>query len=162
MRGRLIDIGLYAAAAVAAIDQGVKWWLLSFVLNKDRFVPVSPWFNLVLSWNHGVTFGFFNTNPAWHDFLPYIFSGAAFIIVIYLAMWLWRASSIKVALGLGMVIGGAIGNVIDRIRFGAVMDFLDFHYAGYHWYAFNLADSAIVGGVGLLLLDHLVTTRKKG
>ncbi|NTU76503.1 MAG: signal peptidase II [Alphaproteobacteria bacterium] len=159
MRERYVNIGVYLATAVALIDQFSKWWLLHIAMNPPRTIPVTSFFNLVLSWNRGVTFGLFNRDNAW---MSYVFIGAAVIILLLLLAWLMRATSLKVALGLGLVMGGAVGNIVDRIRYSAVLDFLDFHAFGYHWYAFNAADSAIVCGVGLLLLDNLVSNTKKG
>ena len=91
--------------------------------------------------------------------MPYFLTAVAAVILFLLGRWLWRTTSALVAIGLGAIMGGAIGNVIDRLRFGAVVDFLDFHYEHYHWYAFNIADAAIVTGVCLLLLDSLVRGR---
>lgn len=81
---------------------------------------------------------------------------ASLVIVGILLTWMWRSGRLLVASALGLIAGGAIGNIVDRVRFGAVTDFLDFHAGGYHWPAFNLADAAIVCGVALLLLDGLV------
>jgi signal peptidase II len=161
MNHRLINIGLYMAAIAAMADQFSKWWLLNEIMTQvppGTTVRVTPFFNLVLNMNRGVTFGLFNHEQQW---LSYAFAGTAALVLIFLFRWLMRSTSLLAALGLGLVMGGAIGNVIDRLRYGAVVDFLDFHVAGYHWYAFNLADSAIVCGVGLLLIENLVTGAKK-
>lgn len=158
MSDRYLSLGLYAALSVAILDQISKWAVLDFILAGARKVVVTDFFNVVLSWNRGVTFGVFNTPDSWQ---PYVLSAIAGAIVLYLLHWLWRVQTLPSALGIGMVMGGAMGNVIDRFRFGAVMDFLDFHFLGYHWYAFNVADSAIVGGVTLLVIEHFLETRKK-
>jgi signal peptidase II len=150
-------IGFYLMVLVVLCDQLTKWWVLRMVMVPPRTVQETPFLNLVLVWNKGVTFGFLNQLD--HRYVPYILIGVAAVVVILLARWLWRTSSTMVALALGAIMGGAIGNVIDRVRFGAVMDFLDFYYRDYHWYAFNIADAAIVTGVGLLLLDSLVRAR---
>jgi signal peptidase II len=131
-------------------------------MKPPRVVPVTSWFNLVLSWNKGVTFGLFNHVPAWEAWQSYILIAIALVILALLFRWLTQCETLWAALGLGFVMGGAVGNVIDRVRFGAVTDFLDFHIDGWHWYAFNLADSAIVCGICFLALDHLVMARKKG
>jgi signal peptidase II len=89
------------------------------------------------------------------DHAPYLLAGFAVLVAGMLGIWLSRVKAPLPALGLGLVIGGALGNVVDRLRFGAVVDFLYFHYAGWGWPAFNLADSAITVGVALLLLDGL-------
>jgi len=155
-----VSFGAIAAAMVVFADQLSKYLLLEWIMVPPRVVPVNSFFNLVLSWNKGVTFGLFNHGNEWN---PYIFATLAIVIVCFLMVWLVRAASMVEALAIGLVIGGAIGNnMIDRLRFGAVVDFLDFYVAGYHWYAFNIADSAIVCGVGLLLLENVVRGHKKG
>jgi signal peptidase II len=94
-------------------------------------------------------------------FAPWLLSGLALAVVIGLVIWLKRTDQLLTGLGLGLVIGGAAGNVIDRIRFGAVIDFLDFHLAGYHWPAFNVADAAICVGAALMLADGLLARRSQ-
>jgi signal peptidase II len=145
-------LGWLCAGAVFAADQVSKWWILEHVMNPPRFIEVTPFFNLVLVWNRGITFGVFSGAPDW---IPWVLIAFALIVAVALAVWLRRADAAMLACALGAVIGGAVGNVIDRLRFGAVVDFLDFHAFGYHWPAFNVADSAIVIGVGLLMLDSL-------
>lgn len=157
MNARLVTFGIYLAAFVALADQGSKWWLINYVMTPPRVVPVTPFLNFVLSLNKGITFGLFNHG----QHTPYVFIGAAVIILLLLLNWLIHATSMLIGTGLGLVMGGAIGNIIDRVNYGGVVDFLDFHAFGYHWYAFNIADSAIVGGVALLLLENLVRTVKK-
>jgi len=161
MMHRRFTIAVYLIALIALVDQLSKWVILHFVMQPPGVVPVSGFFNLVLVENRGVTFGLFSRlDPAWS---PYFFLAVAAIILFLLGRWLWRTSSTPVAIALGFIIGGALGNVIDRVRLGAVVDFLDFYVslAGreHHWPAFNLADSAIVTGVGLLLLDGLIRKR---
>jgi signal peptidase II len=159
MNARLVTIGVYLATLVALLDQASKWWILNEVMKPRRVVPVTSFLNLVLSFNKGITFGLFNRG---HPMTPYIFTSAAIVIMLLLLNWLIHTTSRTVAVGLSLVMGGALGNVVDRVNYGAVVDFLDFHVFGYHWYAFNLADSAIVCGVGLLLLENLVRGAKKG
>lgn len=159
MNRPFFNIGIYLTAFVALADQASKWWVLNEALRNVRSVRVTPFFNLTLSWNKGVTFGLLNDHGEW---MPYVLVGIALIIMGLLLGWLRRARTLYAALGLGMIMGGAIGNVIDRLRYGSVVDFLDFHIGGYHWYTFNLADSAIVLGVGLLLFENwLVSGRKR-
>ena len=112
-------------------------------------VPLTPFFNIVMVWNKGVSFGLFNGDTGMID--TQILIGLALVISAGFLVWLWRSNSWLQGIALALVIGGAIGNVIDRARFGAVADFLDFHIAGLHWPAFNVADSAIVIGIGLLI-----------
>lgn len=116
-------------------------------------VEILPFFNLTMVWNEGISFGLFQAE----SLLDRVFLiGFATIVSLALAFWMSRTVDRLVTMALGLVIGGAVGNVIDRVYYGAVTDFLDFHLFGYHWYAFNIADAAIVAGVGLLLLDALV------
>ena len=154
---RRVNIAVYFAALVALADQLVKWWVMTEVLGDLRTIPLTPFLNLVPNWNKGVTFGLFNHSA--NPWMPYVFIGVAGAILFFLLRWLWQTSSMFVASALGLIMGGAIGNIVDRVRFGAVYDFLDFHYQGYHWYAFNVADSAIVAGVGLMLVDSLARKR---
>lgn len=163
MNFRMMNIGLYLMAFVAVVDQISKIAILvMFNHNGCPTYPVLPWlitnnFNLVLHCNRGVTFGLFNNG---HDLSPYIFVGVALVIMGLLFAWLVRATSYLTVTGLGLVLGGAVGNVIDRLQHGGVVDFLDFHAFGYHWPAFNVADAAIVCGVGLLLFENLVRPQK--
>lgn len=148
------------ALAVIALDQLTKWWILHQVMVPvPRVIEVTPFFNLVLAWNRGVSFGMFAGEA---EAMPYVLAAVALVIVAFLAAWLWRTGRAHVAIGLGLVIGGAIGNVIDRLRYGAVVDFLDLHAAGYHWPAFNVADSAITIGAVLLLVDGLFRRPEDG
>ncbi len=145
--------GLLSALLVLAADQASKWWVLDILDLPDvRQIPVSPGFSLTMVWNHGVTFGLLNGLGPWGSWL---LAGAALGVVIVLGIWLRRAESRLVAVALGAIAGGAVGNVIDRLRFGAVVDFLHAHAFGWSWYVFNVADAAIVCGVAVLVLDGL-------
>ena len=145
--------GLLAALLVLLADQGSKWWVLD-VLNLPARgqVPVLPVLSLTMVWNQGVTFGLFHQSGAWG---PWLLAAVALAVVAVLGVWLRRAESLPVALSLGAIAGGAVGNVIDRVRFGAVVDFLHAHAFGHSWYVFNVADAAIVCGVGALVLDGM-------
>jgi len=145
-------IGLITAVGVMAIDQFTKWWIIVDVMQPPRIIPVTPFFNLVLGWNRGVSFGLFNTNSPINQWL---LPGLALAISAALLVWMWRVENRLLAVSIGLIVGGAIGNVIDRFRYGAVADFLDFHMAGVHWPAFNAADSAITIGAIFLVLDSL-------
>jgi signal peptidase II len=147
-----VRLGLAVAAAWLVLDQLTKWWVLDGLMQPPRVIEVTSFFNLVLAWNRGVSFSMFYS---YHDAMPWILSGVALAIVAFLGSWLLRADRALPALALGLVIGGAIGNVVDRLRFGAVVDFLDVHVAGWHWPAFNVADAGICVGVALLVLDGL-------
>ena len=139
-------------------DQLSKWWILNVIMVPANTIPVTQFFNLVLVHNRGASFGIFSDAPGWASIALIVF---AIIISIVLAIWMWQAQETLLSVALGLVIGGAIGNVIDRIRFGAVVDFLDVHAAGWHWPAFNVADSAITLGVILLILDSLKSKSEK-
>ncbi|HEY3917007.1 MAG TPA: signal peptidase II [Stellaceae bacterium] len=151
--------GLGTAAAVVLADQAAKTWVLGFFAGRGGAPvdTVTPFFNLVLTGNRGVSFGLFNNSDAMNTA---IFTTLALAIVIALLLWLRRAHNPVIRLALGLIIGGAIGNAIDRLMRGAVVDFLDFHLGAWHWYAFNLADAAICLGVVALLLDGLLARPK--
>lgn len=142
---------LPVAAAVLVLDQLSKWWVLE-LMQPPRQIELAPFLNLVLAWNRGVSFSLFHSDA---DYAPYALSALAAAVVVGLLWWLRQTTRVWPALGIGLVIGGAVGNVVDRLRFGAVVDFIDVHAAGWHWPAFNLADSAITVGVVLLIADGL-------
>ncbi len=120
--------------------------------------PVTSFFNLVLTYNKGAAFSFLANAGGWQDeFLTFVGVGASLFILYLLAR---HGHQRLFSVALAMILGGAIGNVIDRIVYGHVIDFLDFHWSGWHWPAFNLADSAIVGGAALLILDELLRVRR--
>lgn len=158
--------GLILAVILIIADQISKWWVVEKVMRPDGvtdtpffspvFIEVTPFFNLVMTWNRGVSFGIFNNGGPWNAVALSVLS---IVIVAGLLVWLKRADNGLMALALGSIIGGALGNVIDRARWGAVADFLDVHAFGWHWPAFNLADSAITIGAILLVLDSLFTRR---
>lgn len=154
--------GLLLSAVIIVLDQLTKWWVVEQVMRPPGVaetpffspvrVEVLPVFDLVMAWNRGVSFGVFNNNGPWNAAALSVLS---LVIVAFLVAWLRKAPSRMIALALGGIIGGALGNVIDRIRWGAVADFLDVHVMGHHWPAFNLADSAISVGAAVLVLDAL-------
>lgn len=149
--GRSLRLGYAIVAAVVAVDQVSKWWILTQVMQPPRVIEVTSFFNLVLGWNRGVSFGMFGGGAM----PPWALTVLALAIAAGLTVWMWRDGRCRVVLALGMVIGGAVGNVVDRVRFGAVADFLDFHALGYHWPAFNAADVAISVGAAILVFDSL-------
>jgi signal peptidase II len=144
-------VGLSVAAVVVVVDQLTKLWILG-VIDAGAGVPVTGFFNLILTFNTGISFSLFQS-PTWG---PWVFSILSLAVVVGLAIWLRRAQTRWLAIALGGVIGGAVGNTVDRIVHGGVVDFLDLHVAGYHWPAFNAADSAIVGGVVMILVEGLI------
>ena len=150
--------GLAVAAVVIIVDKISKWWILGFVMQPPQIIPLTPFFNLVLVWNPGISFGFLDSGGWLSDwFLPL----AAVAISAVLAVWLYRVRHLRAAVGIGLIIGGAMGNLIDRLQYGAVVDFLDFYAWDTHWPAFNLADSAITVGAAVLILDSLFEKEKK-
>jgi signal peptidase II len=138
------------AAAVVAVDQATKSMVLAR-FNVGDGVVLAPYFNLVLVYNKGAAFSFLSDAPGWQTPVLVGFALVAIGVVAYLLV---RSPGRRILNGgLALVLGGALGNVIDRLRFGQVVDFLDFHVAAWHWPAFNVADSAITVGAVLLILD---------
>jgi len=151
--------GLATAIAVVLLDQLSKAGILALFAGHlpGQQQPITSFFNVVLIHNRGMSFGLFNQSGGFNALL---FSFVAAVIVAVLIYWLSRAESSMLAVAIGLIIGGAVGNVIDRIRLGAVVDFLDFHIGVWHWPAFNVADSAICIGVAVMLLDGLLLRRE--
>jgi lipoprotein signal peptidase len=143
-------LGLIAAAIAAAIDQASKAWALDALWPPySEGIALLPVLNLRLGFNTGVTFGMFAQSAAEAVWLLVAIKPA---VVAWLLLWLRRAASRVEATAMGLIIGGALGNILDRMRIGAVTDFVDAHHGGWHWLTFNLADVAIVCGVTLLVL----------
>jgi signal peptidase II len=155
---RQLRAGVLAAIIVLALDQASKYWLLFvFDIGHRGAVRVTPFFDLVLAWNVGISFGWFqNDSPAAQIALMAVKA----VAVVVLAIWMARSRTLLATLALGLIIGGAIGNAIDRFAYGAVVDFALFHIQiggkPFDWYVFNLADVAIVAGVAALLYDSLL------
>ena len=152
-----LRLGLPAAAAVLAADQASKWWVLDVLrLPETRNLSVlalgPAGLDLTMVWNRGVTFGLLAGDTLWHQFALALLAA---LIAAFLLRWMARAETRPVAIALGAIIGGAVGNMIDRFRFGAVVDFVDAYAGNWHWYVFNLADAAIVCGVAALVADAL-------
>jgi signal peptidase II len=150
-------LGLSLAALVIVLDQLLKWWIRTVVMDPPREIEVTSFFNLVMAWNRGISFSLFRSDWAAG---PYVWAGLAVVVAIALGWWLGRVRHTLAAVALGLVIGGALGNAIDRLRLGAVADFLDFHWQGWHWPAFNLADSAISIGIVFLVAPGLFAARE--
>ena len=141
--------GSVCIALALLADQATKAIALATPTLRNG-LEVLPFLNLVYVRNDGVSFGILGGIAPWWTLVALTTA-----IVVGLLVWLWRAESSFVAAALGLIIGGALGNILDRVRHGAVTDFLDFHAAGYHWPAFNLADAAIFLGAFILILDSL-------
>ncbi len=152
----MLVIGLALAAVTVVVDQAVKVLLIAVLTDPDRVIAVTGFFNLVYVKNFGVSFGLFSAGSSAG---PWILSILSVAVAAGLVVWLRRVQSPWLGAAIGLIIGGAIGNAIDRIRLGAVADFFDFYAFGYHWFAFNIADAAIVGGVAFIVLDGLISGR---
>jgi signal peptidase II len=165
MRMRLAAPALFRKAILLAIliivaDQATKWWIMDVVMEPPRIIPLvalgNGGINIVMAWNTGVSFSMLSNSG------PLLLAGLAIAVSLGLLVWLMRLPDRLPAYGIGLVIGGALGNVIDRFRYEAVFDFIDFFVGDWHWPAFNLADSAITIGVVLLLADGLFQGGDRG
>ena len=150
--------GIVAGIAVLVLDQASKLWLLyGFDIARRGAVRVTSFFDLVLAWNVGISFGWFQNDSPTAQIILMLIKAVA---VIVLAIWMARSRTLLATLALGLIIGGAVGNAIDRFAYGAVVDFALFHVQigenTYNWYVFNLADVAIVAGVAALLYDSFL------
>jgi signal peptidase II len=150
--------GVIAGLAALALDQASKLWLLFvFDIAHRGAVKVTPFFDLVLAWNVGISFGWFQTDSQPAQIGLMIIKAVA---VIVLAIWMARSRTLIATVALGLIIGGAVGNAIDRFAYGAVVDFALFHVQiggnTFNWYVFNLADVAIVAGVAALLYESFL------
>ncbi|GAK44963.1 lipoprotein signal peptidase [Tepidicaulis marinus] len=150
--GRLSALGFAVAIAGFLSDRLSKWWLLDvYGIGERGIVEITPFFNLVMAWNKGVSYGLFTAETAAGRA---ILIGFALLVTVLLGLWLARVTKPYMAVALGLIIGGAVGNVYDRVKFGAVADFFSFHIDDvFYWYIFNIADVWIVAGVGLMLVD---------
>ena len=149
--------GLVSAAAALIADQGLKFALLygfDFLhMVPGRSIPILPFFNLVMVWNPGISYGLFPASSMWGTALLVLVALAVITGLIY---WLWGMTSLSLGIGVGLIIGGALGNnLIDRVVYGRVADFFDFHGFGYHFYVFNVADIAITFGAVAIIYDVL-------
>lgn len=143
---------------IIVLDQLTKVWLVS-TLNPGQSIPLTPFFNLVHVYNPGAAFSFLSDAGGWQR---WFFVALALAVSVWLTLLIRRhAGERLLPLAAALILGGALGNVIDRIRFGAVVDFLDAHAAGWHWPAFNVADSAISIGVALLVWQQLFLAPKE-
>jgi len=176
--GKYLFPGLAIICGVILVDQYTKWlvidalrsgsavhpgflnWLISlhkisyFTSEREAFGDrvLSPFLNLVVVWNRGISFGMMDNSPN----MALVFIALSLAISVGMMIWLAFSTEKTVAAALGLIVGGALGNVVDRVRFDAVADFLDFHFERHHWPAFNVADSCIVIGAGVLMLRSLL------
>ncbi len=158
---RNIDRWLWLAGIVVVLDQISKWLVLGWLRPGDS-VYFAPFFNWVLVFNPGAAFSFLSDAGGWQR---WFFTALAIAIAAWIVSILPRHSGeFRLSLALTMILGGAVGNVIDRLRFGAVVDFIQWHAAGFYWPAFNLADAAICLGAGLMIWDQFASgsARRQG
>ncbi|MGQ3676103.1 signal peptidase II [Xanthobacter sp. TB0139] len=147
---RIIALGLVTAIVVLILDQATKVWALTALQNTPAgAIRLSPFLDIVAVWNYGISYGLFQQGETGR----WILVGIKIVAVLAFAIWLTRTRRRADALALGLLIGGALGNAIDRVMYGAVFDFISLHAFGYHWYVFNVADIAVVVGVIVLLVD---------
>jgi len=154
-------IPLAIAVAVVIVDQITKLWIMTTFALHEQLTVIPGFFDLVYVTNTGAAFGFLAGNKTWLRQAFFIAVAIAALIVIFFAYGHLKKQSRFFVYALGLIAGGAVGNLIDRLRFGAVVDFLDFYLGTHHWPAFNAADSAISVGVGLFLLGTLLQHMKE-
>lgn len=149
---------LWLSAVVIMLDQATKY-LAGSLLDYGVPVPVLPFFNLTLVHNPGAAFSFLAGASGWQR---WFFIGIALVVSVFIVGWVKRLSPREnwLAAALALILGGAIGNVIDRVMYGYVVDFIDLYYGAWHWPAFNIADSAITVGVAIMLIDSLLFSRE--
>ncbi|KAB2913592.1 MAG: signal peptidase II [Hyphomicrobiaceae bacterium] len=158
--GPLSQLGLTVLVLTLAFDQAHKWWMLIiFRIQEKGRVAVTPFLDLVYVLNTGVSYGMFLQDTPSGQWL---LAGFAVLAVLAMALWLARGVRDKVvAASLGLVMGGALSNAVDRVLLGGVADFFSLHALGFYWYVFNIADVAIVAGVAGLLYDAFSPSRNR-
>lgn len=156
MWGPWSSIGLWVAAITFAVDQLNKWWMIwIYKLPERGRVRLTPFLDLVFVINKGVSYGLLENSGPW------LLSGFALLVSFALWLWLCQSNTTRIlAVSLGLIIGGALANALDRPIYGGVADFYSLHALGYYWYVFNIADAAIVAGVAGLLYDSFWTSRR--
>lgn len=156
--GKGVVTALAVALSILILDQATKWWVLATFDPVSWPLRVTSYFNLTLVWNRGISFGLFGEGG---EFGRWFLTALALIIAGALVIWLWRGVDLLTRYGIALVLGGAIGNAIDRVMYGAVVDFLDFHVAGFHWYTFNVADTGVVVGAITILAASMLNERRQ-
>jgi signal peptidase II len=152
-------IGFASALLTLALDQATKLYtLFSFDLPVKEPFHLAPFLSLIVVWNRGISYGLFQQDGSLGRWILIAVSLAA---ALGLSFWIRRASGRVLAASLGLIVGGAIGNAIDRVAYGAVFDFIHLHVGPYSWYVFNVADAAIVAGVAGLLYDSFVLEKRR-
>ena len=151
-RASLTSVSLGLALLWFVLDQATKWWILQYGISPGQPIRITPFFNLTLGWNKGISFGIFGAG----QLPPWTLAALSALIAAALIIWLSRTHDRLIATGLALIVGGALGNALDRLRHGAVTDFLDFYWVDWHWPAFNIADVGVVCGTALLILETLI------
>lgn len=153
-------LGFSAALITLVLDQATKLYTL-FVYDLPLKEPVefAPFINLIVVWNRGISYGLFQQDG---DMGRWVLIVVSILASIGLSLWIRRTKARLLAVSLGLIVGGAIGNVIDRLAYGAVFDFIQFHVGNWSWYVFNIADAAIVAGVIGLLYDSFILEPRRG
>ncbi len=153
--GPLTRLGLLIATMVFAVDQLSKWWILKVVnLDEREPIQITPFMDFAMAWNKGVSYGLLTTH------MQGLLVVLSLAITVMLMFWLAKADMAQTAASYGLLIGGAVGNALDRLLHGAVADFVHLHWGTMSWYIFNVADIAIVAGVAVLLYDALLGQKK--
>lgn len=151
--GPHLKVGVGVAALVFIVDLASKLWVLDgLALEATGPIRITPFLDFILVWNRGVSYGLFQQDS---DLGRWLLVGVTVVATIALAAWMVRTTSRLSAVALGLVVGGAVGNGVDRVVYGAVVDFVHFHVADFSWYVFNVADAAIVAGAALIVLEAL-------
>lgn len=157
--GPVSRLGVIVGALTLLADQAHKAWMLHvYQIGERGPVHITPYFDLVLVWNDGISYGFF---PQSSTLGQALLAGFAVAVCAVLVLWLARQTSALAAIALGLLVGGALGNAIDRLVYGAVADFFSLHAFGYYWYVFNIADAVIVAGVVGLVYESVFGSHKK-
>jgi signal peptidase II len=155
LSGPLTRLGLLIAALVFAFDQLTKFWILRVVnLDEREPIQIAPFLDLAMAWNKGVSYGLLSTH------MQGLLVALSLAITVMLVVWLAKADKPLAAASFGLLIGGALGNALDRILHGAVADFVHLYWGTWSWYIFNVADIAIVAGVAVLLYDAFFVKQK--
>jgi signal peptidase II len=152
-------IGIATALVTLVLDQVTKLYtLFVFDLPVREPVRLAPFMDLIVVWNHGISYGLFQQST---ELGRWILVAVSLAAVLALSIWIRRAHGKLLAASLGFIVGGALGNAIDRVAYGAVFDFIHFHVGSFSWYVFNVADAAIVAGVVGLLYDSFVLEKRR-
>jgi signal peptidase II len=153
---RFLRLGLLVALIVLVLDQATKLALLATDIRLTYPWPLLPFIDVTVVWNRGISYGLFQQDG---EAGRWALTAFKLLAAVFLAFWLRKSEGRLEAIGIGMIIGGALGNAIDRILHGAVFDFIHFHVGDFSWYVFNIADAAIVVGVALMLLGQVLSGR---